>query len=222
MSNLRALGLEGALHGEGMQVVLQQVAVMSTLRSLLLKGKVVHDHHLSSKLELCTQLTALDLRVWMTQPGPGANTMIDRDYVPVPQQLTGLRSLVLPGNIFEHGNGACLAPLSHLTSLCLRVGRDIVGYALVEGPVCQVRDWPALWQNIIRAGRAAEGAVTPPTHWLIPPAAPGSASINVFVEEEGWQGHGWSQPLVPCPHLPCVWELQGEAQGSACSRSRVL
>jgi hypothetical protein len=249
LSNLRALGLEGWMEVEGVQPVLHQMAAMSTLRSLQLGGDIILDHHLSNELELCTQLTGLQLTVEKHHPGPGAwqmNQLHPRGSVPVPQQLTGLRSLVLPGTIFKYDDGTWLASLSQVTSLRLKVfgegWLEPVRHAVVEGPVWQVQDWPAVGDEIMHACRAAkgrvitpanhlhgyvisrghQGAATTPTHWQIPPAVPGSAPISVFIEEEEdmWQVHGWSQPLVPCPHLTGVWELQGEAQEGGWSRSR--
>jgi hypothetical protein len=49
-----------------------------------------------------------------------------------------------------------------------------------------------------------------------------AVGVDVYTEEQGWQGHGWTQPLVLFLHLPVVWERQGQVQGNACSRSRVF
>jgi hypothetical protein len=258
LTGLQALDLEGDMEGRPMEEVLQQVSGMEALRSLKLGGSLVdalngHESFtyasLSGGLELCTQLTSL--RVMVKLGNPYRRRQAPR-FVHAPVQLTGLRNLALPGDVFEYDDGASLAPLSHLTSLRLRVWPGPVRTALVEGPVSQVHDWRAVWRQVGRTDRdavqlqlldaleaaqssggacfmttgmgslaAAPPTVTTPTHWQVTPAVPGGAGpIRVYTEEDMWQVHGWSQPLVPCPHLPGVWELQGEAQEGGWSRSR--
>jgi hypothetical protein len=256
LTGLQALKVEGDMEDASMGQVLQQVADMSALRSLRLAGNVGYGTHLLGEgLEQCTQLTALELMVLINPPGgPYARRRGPRHFVPAPEQLTGLRRLAFPGDLLVTDDGVWLAPMVHLTSLCLRVWPGPVRYAVVEGPVCRVQDWSDVWEEVVDAGNAAgeeelfatlqrvnanghRVAVfggwggplytappqTPvPTHWQVTPAVPGAAPITVYTEEEEWLGHGRSQPVMPCPHLPGVWELQGEVAGSGYSRSMLL
>jgi hypothetical protein len=211
--------------------VLQQVAGMSALHTLRLSGSMNNNHALLSSLELCTQLTSLQLMAEIRDlwPGPGEQPVPHPPgFVGALQQLTGLCSLVVPGKLFAHDKGAWLAPLSQLTSLCVRVRWGPVQYAVMEGPVCQVQDWPAVWEQVVEGGTHFDDhprhdrhiITTTCTSCRFTPAAPGAVPITLLTEETGWSCHGWSQPLVPCPHLPGVWELQGQVAGSSWSRSR--
>jgi hypothetical protein len=174
---------------------------------------------LSSGLAQCTQLTALTLLVGVRSPdAEGAASC-----VPVPRLLR-LRSLVVPAAAVEWEEGVWLTALSQLTCLRMRLRPYkypcLARLAMVEGPVCHVRGWPGILQQVLAAGLAGEGFTA--AVWRFPPAVPGAQPVSVWLEEEECAPHGRSRPLVPSPHLPGVWELQGSARGSCWSRSRCL
>jgi hypothetical protein len=217
---LQALRLDGAMEGERLEVVLQQVAGMSTLRNLQLAGILYSGaDRLTSGLQLCTQLAALLLIVLIDNRAPGEDwDFANLRFAPVPQQLTGLRRLNINDKVLEYDNGVWVTALSQLT--CLWVPFWSRGPCrLVEGPLCQVRDWGAVRRQLqARCGQdepplASDGTAcasqrTSGAHWQVTPAEPGAGAVRVFTD----LSHAGSQPLVPCPHLPGVWELQGELE----------
>jgi hypothetical protein len=214
-------GLQGGADGEDTADVLQQVAGMGALRSLRLWGHVEDPSQLSSSLACCTQLTALTLLVQLGQ-GPIPAT---GPHVSVPQQLTRLRRLVVAAPMVEHEGGAWLAPLSHLTSLCIRLCiRVRWSYtnlcAMVEGPVSQVRCWPAILQQVKRGAQERDDIGSfKRALWQFTPAGQGAAPVHLWLQHVVDASHGWSHPLCPCPHLPGVYELQGRVEDANWSRS---
>jgi hypothetical protein len=213
LKSLEALSLTGSMWGEGLAGVLQEVAGMPALRSLQLEGSVADPSQLSSGLAQCTQLTALTLL---------ARVGADTAFVSLPQQLSGLCSLAVPAVVVGYEEGAWLAHLPHLTSLCVCVPSSraqrlgSLMYAVVEGAVCRVRCWPAILQQV----RRAVGATFQPALWQFTPRVVGAAPVTLWLQEEEWAAHGWSKPLKPLTCLPGVWELQGSSHGNFWSRSR--
>jgi hypothetical protein len=225
LTGLQQLSLEGGLGGEGrpLESVLEQVAGMSALRSLQLQGSLQAEEAPMpcDGLAHCTQLTALTLLVRAQDSHPQG----DDGCIHVLQQLTRLCRLAVPSAVVVHAAGAWLASLSHLTCLCVQLPRASSEWdyprAVVEGLVCQVQGWPALMQQATRAVmQSPDSAGSGPALWQFTPAVPGATLVHLWVEEEDWAAHGWSQPLKPCPHLPGVWQLQGRPQGSCWVKDR--
>jgi hypothetical protein len=96
--------------------------------------------------------------------------------------------------------------------------------AIVKGHVCLVQCWPAILQQVLYAvdepNDSSNGGRLQPALWQFTPAVPGAAPVSVRLEADQWACQAWSQSLVSCQHLPGVWELQGNPQGSCWSRSK--
>jgi hypothetical protein len=231
LTGLQQLMLEGNMTGGPVADVLQQAAGLPQLRSLQLNGHSDTFGEVGASLAQCTQLTSLKL--WLTGRG--------QSYLPVPQQLVGLRCLTVPWELLEHEAGAWLAPLTALTRLCVVMWRGLLpmaGYpgtleyaeaqrqtgplhqARVEEVLQQVQVWPpAMQQVVVWMDRRLATQGVAPRSWQHTPAAPGSAPFSVFFEEGDRFGssqvaEGWARPFSPCPHLPGVRELPGLVHGS--------
>jgi len=82
----------------------------------------------------------------------------------------------------------------------------------------QVQVWPpGLQQLVLWAALWWTNRWVMPRHWRHTPQAPGSVPFDVWWEQEAAVGspgvaQGWARPFRPCPHLPGVWELQGECK----------
>jgi hypothetical protein len=126
--------------------------------------------------------------------------------------------------VLEQQRGAWLAPLTAVTRLGVSLGAKwegdgAEGSALqgkVQGLLGQVQAWPAGLQQVVVVRRAgSNGTPFKLASWHYSPAAPGGALFSVWLEQHTGFAPGWAQPLRPCPHLPGVWELQGEVDGSS-------
>jgi hypothetical protein len=196
---------------------------MPTLRSLQLQGDVgdsMRQEQLSAALEQCRQLTSLGLAVAL----PSADTTpCTQPFLPVPQQLTGLRCLRVPAELLEQQQGAWLAPLTALNRLCLDLPSHMGHWefrllrkaeqpgepmqALVTEVLQQVQEWPASLQQVevwVTAGSTGAKRMA----WEYVSEAPVGGRFSVWLEQLEGKGAGWGRPLRPCPHLPGVWELQ--------------
>jgi hypothetical protein len=78
--------------------------------------------------------------------------------------------------------------------------------------------WPASMQQVVLTMVVPADAEEVKSHcWTFTPSSPGSRQVTVWLEPHRQRrdlAKGWSRPFRPCPHLPGVWELQGEVQGS--------
>jgi hypothetical protein len=81
----------------------------------------------------------------------------------------------------------------------------------------QVQAWPAAMQQVVFwAPRRLLVTGFQPRRWQHTPAAsPGRPGFTVWLEDVGPYTYstaapGWARPFAPCPHLPGVWQLQGE------------
>jgi hypothetical protein len=232
LTGLQQLMLEGDMRG--VADVLQQAAGLPQLRSLQLESNnivSIRSHEdVSASLSRCTQLTSLILAF---------RKRYGEAYLPVPQQLVGLRCLTVPWELLEQEAGAWLAPLTALTRLCVVMGSGLLPpaewpaygtearqqlgqlhQAMAQQVLQQVQVWPPALQQVVvwmEWRRATEGVA--PRSWQHTPAAPGSAPFSVYFEEGDSFGsrrvaEGWARPFSPCPHLPGVRELTREVQGS--------
>jgi hypothetical protein len=231
LTALQRLSLDGGGLGGALAGVLMQVGSMSALRSLRLKGYAEYlrsdssTSAFSSGLAQCVQLTALTLLVAVQ-----AGFSVKREFVPVPQQLAGLRRLVVPASEVGHEASMWLAPFTHLTCLGVQVpGAQPTDFVVLQGPVSQLQAWPAALQQVLYAvGSTRSGLESFKPAWCpTTPGAPRDAlHVSVWVEGQGWEADGRVQPLRPCPHLPNVWEVQGcehgQGQGSCWSWSRIV
>jgi hypothetical protein len=209
--------------------MVQLAGDMPTLRSLRLQGTVgssLFQEQLSAALEQCTQLTSLHLAV--TLPFTYATTL---PFMGVPQQLVGLRRLTVPAELLEQEVGAWLAPLTALTRLCLDMPSHMLHFAggtpggaesqglpmqaQVQGVLQQVQAWPASLQQVVMWVSSDRMGVKRMCCEYIP-AVPAGGRFSVWVEQREGKAAGWARPLRPCPHLPGVWELQGEVEGRPC------
>jgi hypothetical protein len=211
LTGLQELGMQADM-GRSTAVALQQAASMPNLRSLQLVGCCTANVALAFAVWQCTQLTSLVLFV-------GGLFNPDADpWVATLQQLKGLRCLSLPEARLKYERGSWLSHLTALTCLCVelsRGSRDVSreGYqAKAQQLIAGVeQQWPAQLRQVMfwvdpRGGRYS----FQPMVWQFTPPAPGSAAVTAWLEEPDGSAAGWSRPLRPCPHLPGVWELQGE------------
>jgi hypothetical protein len=191
--------------------VMEQVAAMPTLRSLQLEQYSGKTPSLGAHLGQCMQLTSLVIK--------GVSTGASRTCVAALQQLTGLRCLTVPAEVLEHQAGDWLVPLTALTRLGVRPSSEwMEGQPKVLSPQGMAQQ---LLQRV-RACRVQQVVVTfaqgygdtelTPKSFESSPAGVGGVQLSVWIEEEGSVAAGWVRPFRPCPHLPGVWELQGEAE----------
>jgi hypothetical protein len=205
------------LSGGDMHIAVQLAAGLPTLRRLVLSVRPGSED-LTSSLGQCTQLTSLKL------------VGNDYDRTSPLEQLTGLRCLDVPALLLEQESGAWLAPLTALTQLHVSLTHaqfwvhaaipiqegaseaDLV--VAVQKHLSNVHAWPASLQQVEFTWYGGSGNIQPRS-WRFGPTATSSAQFNVWVEQYHGTALGWGRPLRPCPHLPGVWELQGEAPGSS-------
>jgi hypothetical protein len=218
LTSLQQLVL-GCLPADSLVPVLQQVAAMPSLRSLQLESFDDDPRSLAAALAQCTQLTSLVIK------SASAVAIEDGAFVAMLQQLTGLRALAaltVPAEMLEQQRGAWLAPLTALTRLGVRVGRIwttgpgfwVPQHGIERELLQQVQAFPpGLQQVVVTHVESARSREFKPESWQFTPAVPGGVQCSVWVEEESGTASGWARPFHPCPHLPGVWELQGEVQG---------
>jgi hypothetical protein len=194
--------------------VLEQVAGMSTLRSLQLRGTLDGEAPLAPRLALCTQLTSLVI-AGVTEPAMGS-------CMAALQQLTALRCLTMPAELLLQQGGTWLAQLTSLTRLGVKLGHTDEGTgagavrAHVQSLLEQVQAWPLGLQQVLVAPPQADGNGMhgfKPECWQFTPPVVGGAQFTVWLEVDTGSASGWVRPFRPCPHLPGVWELQGEVEG---------
>jgi hypothetical protein len=233
LTGLRELGLYADPEDITMEVV-QQLAGMPRLRSLQLQGLGVVHQTLAAGVAQWKQLTSLVLL--MHSPFKAGGVV---SWAWGVQQLTGLQSLTVTPQVVAEEQGAWLAPLTRLTSLCVQLSSlegfawDDSGrrcfpaeqrpeqrrqrfHAAAERVLAHVPQWPAGLRQVLFSVKSAmhmrsESIV--PMCWQLPLAGPGRAQVAVWLEEQDSSAAGWSRPFRPCPHLPGVWELQGAVQG---------
>jgi hypothetical protein len=225
LTGLQHLSLKGA--GGSLPAAVQLAAEVSTLRHLQLDGgRDLMPTALSASLGECTQLTSM---VLMGEKFENA--------LPGLQQLSGLRSLTVPAELLGEEAGAWLVPLTALIRLGVAL-RDEMGLvmgmamfgpptagppveaaaeprsmALVQQHLSGVEVWPASLQHVVFVVEGTD--INPkPRCWRFGPSATSSAVFTVWVEQQLGSAPGWARPFRPCPHLPGVWELQEEVQGS--------
>jgi HPt (histidine-containing phosphotransfer) domain-containing protein len=212
LTGLQELGMQADMDRDTAAALWQQGAAMPHLRGLQLVGSCMAHAELAFVVGQCSQLTSLVLFVrgpYLTDVDPWWATL---------QQLTGLRRLTVPEWRLKHEQGSWVSHLTALTCLCVelsRGSRDVSreGYQakaqrLVEGVAQQ---WPAQLQQVMFwVDPRSDGDSFQPMWWQFTPPTPGSAAVTVWLEEPDGSAAGWARPLCPCPHLPGVWELQGE------------
>jgi hypothetical protein len=222
LTALQELGLQCSLRCNVVDVV-QQVAGMAQLRSLQLDGCVDDVAEVASCLAHCRQLTSLGLLVTALDKPAG-----EPPYIGALQQLTGLRRLTVYGQLLLCQQGSWLAALSQLTCLYVQLsGEEVIpaeitalGEWAMQPAIAgwlleQVQPWPAQLQQVMFELEHYFGhASIIPQHWQFA-AAPGGAQVTVWLEECDLSARRWARPLLPCPHLPGVWELQGLIPGRA-------
>jgi hypothetical protein len=217
--------------------VLQQVAGMSNLQSLYIEEFDEDDSYVdddggppavSNSLAECTQLTALVVgSVYAMSVYPITSAL---------QQLTGLRRLTVPELVLQAGAGAWLAPLTALTCLCVRlllwvpeadnegfntrspavvaaVGEPCLRAVVQQQLLQRVPAWPAGLQQVLLMAVRSNVSNFRSECWQYTQAASGGAKFSVWLEEGIGSAPRWARPFRPCPHLPGVWELQGEFEG---------
>jgi hypothetical protein len=217
LTGLQELHLGGCLDGSAAGDVMQAVAGMGQLRRLQLSGHVKGSsaqRSLSAALAQCTQLTALELRCVVLY-----DTSQNAIMLPVPQQLVGLRRLTVPLRLLEQDAGACLAPLTALTRLCVVSWMFNGGSEGAKKLLQEVAGWPAsLQQVVLWEAKQVDFLRQATSCWTHTASQPGAARFGVRFEDADRDGYatvaqGWARPFRPFPHLPGVWELQGEVEG---------
>jgi hypothetical protein len=207
---------------------------MPTLRSLQLQGQGGDEttpwDELTAWLAHCSQLTSLRLPSNTTYTYPGR-----RPSLAVSRQLAGLRCLDVPAELLEQEAGAWLA---HLTTLT-RLGLDLLSHHMEEGRTAashperrsgagegqvqgvrrQVQEvlqavqvWPASLQQVVVRVTGDNGKRARRVGWEYTHGVPAEGGFHVWVEQQEYTAVGWARPFCPLPHLPGVWELQGEVQ----------
>lgn len=217
LTGLRELGLQGDAGDPRNLVnamgVVQQAAGMAPLRSLQLDGWGHAGEECASCLVQCTQLTSLLLPTECVDAGT---------WVSAVQQLTGLRCLTLPEQLVVHEQGAWLAPLTALSRLCVAELKDSKGtpwqdryHKKAHAIAQQVQQQAVGLQHVVfwidGDDNSAPGFA--PMCWQLAPAAGVSGQVTAWLEQQEGCALGWGRPFCPCPHLPGVWELQGQAEG---------
>jgi hypothetical protein len=224
LTGLQELGLP--VLGSSTAAVVQQVAGMAQLRSLQLEGVAPHrPATLCAALAQCTQLTSLMLDL----DKEGAAGV--RPWLAALQQLTGLRRLSVPTTLLSRRRGSWLAVLRQLTHLRLRVWQQdfnkwqlpprspdlevrswapgVIEQALLQ----QVPEWPATLQQV-EVWVPVHLLQVKPAGWQFTAARPAGLQFSVWLEQQdSGTARGWERPFRPCPHLPGVWELQGQVEG---------
>jgi hypothetical protein len=232
LTGLRELGLQVDTSNRHSKAAMQQTAGMTQLRSLLLEGAAPGDPTtLCSTLAQATQLTSLVLDLGNVQQAADGEV-----WVAVLQQLTGLRRLAVAGPLVLCQGGSWVAQMVQLTRLELHVRQDALlsaalpvsveeevhspAYGVIEQNLLQqIPEWPASMQQVV---------VWLPDPWeplwqripLLKPVCcqftapqPAGLQFSVWLEQRNATARGWARPFRPCPHLPGVWELQGEVEG---------
>jgi hypothetical protein len=244
LTALQELALCG-LCGESAVSFVQQAAGMAQLCALHLEGSVFGAEEMSASLAQCTQLTSLVLLLDVVDNSDSDSDTADSQhriaagglsFLPVPEQLTGLRHLTISKNALLEGGGGWLGALTQLTSLhvvlpkidacrrpaCNALGRahlqvqeqQETGYvAAVKEQLQQVVGWPASLQQVVLWVHPEASIGVCKTWSFFPPGA-GSRQVTVWYEQQRGTAKGWARPFSPCPYLPGVWELQGEVAGS--------
>jgi hypothetical protein len=235
LTGLQELGLRGPVEDSTADVV-QQAAGMAQLRCLQLVGYGEYSAELAPGLAQCRQLTSLVLLV-------GARGQLDGPYqldddeplVSALQQLPGLRCLTVRERLVLFQQGAWLAALTALTCLSVQLDYRVVPraarwpptsrqedreaqqlqqtyHAAAQQLVTQVHEWPVgLQQVVFWTDGEAYGQRFKPMSWQL--SAPGRTQVTAWLEQQDKSAPGWARPFRPCPHLPGVWELQGEVDG---------
>jgi hypothetical protein len=229
LTRLQELSLLDINNAFGTLEVVEQAAAMSQLRSLQLMGSMCDPVDLGVSLAQCTQLTRLELAVRGSVIAGGMQGVC---YLPVPQQLVGLRRLTVPAELLEQEAGAWLAPLTALTRVGVNMteaapwqrlrameGEGHTHRAKAQALLQQVADWPASLQQVVFwVAKYSSVNESCPSCWQHTPAQPGAMPFGVWFEEgrssgDAFVAQGWARPFRRCPHLPGVWELQGEVEG---------
>jgi hypothetical protein len=217
---LQELGLDTPHLAYGVR----QAADMAQLRSLQLDGLVEEPAEVAACLAQCTQLTSLVLLV-IASDQVHANS----SWASALQQLTGLQRLTVCEQFVAYDQGRWLAALTALTRLCVDLGEEIMrhqgqnrsntaqlrqGYhAAAQQLVAGVVHWPVRLQQVLFwAVHIHNTDSFEPMCWQFTPSAPASMQVTAWLEEKDQSAPGWARPFRPCPHLPGVWELQGEVQ----------
>jgi hypothetical protein len=216
LTNLQQLHL-ACMPDDSLVPVLQQVAAMPALRSLQLRSFVDRPSSLGLSLAQCTQLTSLVIRQVTDSAGMCA-------CVAALQQLTRLQYISIPVELLQHQGGAVLVSLTALTRLYVYASGMLIDdegeastwqRASVQRMLQQVQAWPAgLQQVVVGFLGGSTYSCYKPECWQVTPAGSGGVQFSVWLEEETCTARGWARPWQPCPHLPGVWELQGEVAGS--------
>jgi hypothetical protein len=90
--------------------------------------------------------------------------------------------------------------------------------AVVTEVLQQVEEWPASLQQVVV--QVSSGCVGPKRmSFQFTPEGSAGGPFAVWVEQQEGEAAGWARPLHPCPHLPGVWELQGQAAASSSGMS---
>jgi hypothetical protein len=235
VSGLQELRLSGNWAGSSLAVELvQQAAGMAQLRRLRLDGHGAAGAELSACLAQCTQLTSLVLLL------RGDQRYADCPWSTAVCHLTGLRHSMVPAEVLQQEAGAWLVPLGALTCLCVELQsweslhpreEHMAFYAdeqqqrqwmeaqyrTAQQLLQQVQVWPASLQQVVFGFSGAGDVQVMPSRWQHTPSRSGASSqqIAVWLEEDYMCGQlvqHWARPFNPCPHLPGVWELQGQEE----------
>jgi hypothetical protein len=91
---------------------------------------------------------------------------------------------------------------------------------MVQELLQQVQEWPASLQQV-EVWVSSDDTGAKRMCWQHTPAVPAGGRFTVWVEQREGKAAGWTRPLRPCPHLPGVWELQGQPQAVAPSYTMV-
>jgi hypothetical protein len=238
LPHLQELGIRGYLGGSA-EAALRQAGNMEQLRSLHLEGFALSPGALVTSLGHCTQLTSLVFLVKVSAQSSTACCFVE----PPSHQLQALQRLVIHKHLLVFYEGDWLAPLARLSTLEVILPssvRELFGWGIPHSCPCNANQWcpledhPIMLRKLLR--KVGEW---PPSlqsvvlwvHWMAgqskcktrswaftPPGAGSSSSssrkVTVWYEQRRGTAERWARPLRPCPHLPGVWELQGEVEGS--------
>jgi hypothetical protein len=242
LTGLQELELSGLADNTAIPLV-QHIAGMASLRSLQLRGEVTADEEegLHDSLAKCTQLTSLALG-FRVRAAPGGNIGFRRE-LPVPLQLTGLQRLSVRHELLQQGleGGCCLVDLTQLTRLHVLKPDEMYGdsppvwdtwVAATDEGRQQIREqympgvqqqleqrvgWPASMQQVVLDMPEHPDIKDLSIHCgTFTPVTPNSRQVTVWLEPRRGMARGWARPLRPCPHLPGIWELQGEVEDRVC------
>jgi hypothetical protein len=242
LTGLQELSLQGCVSDGAAVEVVEAAAGMAQLRSLQLRGGMVDPDELGALLERCTQLTALDLAVCSIPDFngdlalaflavPQQLTGLRRLTVPVELLAHEERAWLAPLTALTR---LCVTMTDAVLPAEQRpfligdaeqwrqwLQEALTLQAKVQELLQQVAVWPASLQQVMfwvpNVYPRLEKRVRP-SCWQYTPPAPGSTQFDVWFEVGGPSGDAsvassWARPFRPCPHLPGVWELQGECEG---------